>query len=55
MTNELKKMIDAGYETDEIVDMIAEGDEDIKTGLIQEIEALADAVDEADLESEDED
>lgn len=53
MTDELKKMIDAGYETDEIVDMIAEGDEEIKSGLIQEIESLAGAVDEADREDED--
>lgn len=55
MTNELKKMIDAGYETDEIVDMIAEGDEEIKDGLIREIESLADVVDEVDKETEDED
>ena len=53
MTNELKQMINNGYEVDEIVDMIAEGDDEIKVGLIQEVEALADAVDEADREDED--
>lgn len=54
MTNELKKMIDEGYEVDEIVDMISEGDEEIKEGLYKEIESLADAVDEVDKETEDE-
>ena len=53
MTNELKKMIDEGYDVDEIVDMISDGDEEIKEGLIQEIEALGDAVDDADREDED--
>lgn len=55
MTNEMKNLIDEGYTVDEIAEMISEGDEEIKAGLIQEIESLADAVDVVDRENEDED
>ena len=55
MKDEIKVMLDEGYSVDEIADMVAEGDEDIKAGVIEEINVLADAADEGDLEDEDKD
>ena len=53
MTNELKYLIDEGYEVDDIADMIAEGDDAIKEGIVKEIDKLAEAADEADVQDAD--
>ena len=55
MMDEMKNLINEGYTVDEIAEMISEGDEEIKRGLIVEVETLADAVDDADRKDEDED
>lgn len=55
MKDEIKVMLDEGYSVEEIADMVAEGDEDIKAGVIEEINVLADAADEVDREDEDKD